>query len=290
MSHFCGLVILTPEYAKTNGMDDSLAKYDENMDMPEYRKRDVTDANIVEFLAYYLYGEGATDRFNKADYTEFKKGFARFMRGKKGFFTKKQYFAEHPRNDGDNLAYLTYLIYRNSERYAKYFKEHKPEEFAQFPELYKAKGDDWNGNRWHRDENGVLAEYSTYNPDSKWDWYTVGGRWRNSIKTKDGEFCDEAMLGEIDFEPYPEDCYEDGTDWLGNPCKKLKDGLEWHYDNKDNFPFCIVIDGVWCERGEMGWWACVSNEKDPEDWHEEVKTLLAKLPDDSFVYNVDFHI
>ena len=24
MSHFCGLVILTPEYAKVNGMDDSL--------------------------------------------------------------------------------------------------------------------------------------------------------------------------------------------------------------------------------------------------------------------------
>lgn len=288
MSHFCGLVILTPEYAKAHGMDDSLAKYDESKEMPEYRKRDVSDTDIVEFLAWYIYGKEATPE-SREDYLNFKKSFVKFMRGKKGFFTKKQFDIDFPRNTGGN-AYVNHLIYKNGEKYAEFFKAHKPDVFAQFPELYKEKGNDWNGNRWHMDENGVLAEYSTYNPDSKWDWYTVGGRWANSIKTKDGEFCDEAMLGEIDFEPYPEDSYEDGTDWLGNPCKKLKDGFEWHYDNKDNFPFCVIVDGVWCEKGEMGWWACVSNEKDPEDWHEEVKTLLAKLPADSFVYNVDFHI
>ena len=30
MSHFCGLVIMTPEYAENNGFEDSLEKYDEN--------------------------------------------------------------------------------------------------------------------------------------------------------------------------------------------------------------------------------------------------------------------
>lgn len=288
MSHFCGLVILTPEYAKAHGMDESLAKYDESKEMPEYRKRDVKDSEIIDFLEAYLYGKEA-DAPVRADYEAFKKSFVKFMRGKKGFFTEKQFDIDFPRNKGGN-AYVNHLIYKNEDRYAEYFKAHKPEVFAQFPELYKKHGEDWDGNAYRLDENGVWAVYSTYNPDSKWDWYTVGGRWRDSIKTKDGEFVDMCKFGEIDFEPYPEDSYEDGTDWLGNPCKKLKDGLEWHYDNKDNFPFCIVIDGVWCEKGEMGWWACVSNEKDPEDWHEEVKTLLAKLPADSFVYNVDFHI
>lgn len=28
-------------------------------------------------------------------------------------------------------------------------------------------------------------ELSTYNPNSKWDWYSVGGRWRNSLLTKE---------------------------------------------------------------------------------------------------------
>ena len=41
MSHFCGLVILTPEYGKTNGMDDSLAKYDENLEVEAHCKGQV---------------------------------------------------------------------------------------------------------------------------------------------------------------------------------------------------------------------------------------------------------
>jgi len=288
MSHFCGLVILTPEYAKAHGMDESLAKYDESKEMPEYRKCDVSDADIVQFLTWYIYDAEATPE-SREDYLNFKKDFVKFMRGKKGFFTKKQFNTDYPNNRGGD-AYINHLIYRNGDMFAEYFKANKPDDFSRFPELYKAKGDSWNGNRWRKDENGVWAEYSTYNPDSKWDWYTIGGRWANSIKTKDGEFVDMCKLDEIDFEPYPEDAYVDGTDFWGNPCKKLKDGLEWHYDNKDNFPFCVIVDGVWCEKGEMGWWACVSNEKDPENWHEEVKSLLSKLPADSFVYNVDFHI
>jgi hypothetical protein len=55
-------------------------------------------------------------------------------------------------------------------------------------------------------------------------------------------------------------------------------------------PFCVVIDGEWYERGQMGWWACVSNEKDKDVWNEEVTKMLAEIPADSEVYNVDFHI
>ena len=293
MSHFCGLVILTPEYAKANGMGDSLAKYDENKEVEEYRKRDVSDTEIIDFLEAYLYGKEASLSAIKG-YREFQKAFVRFMRGKKGFFTKKQFKADHPHCTGTadyvDERYIHNLIYNNRERYAEYFKTNKADAFASFPALYKEKGEDWNGNAYRLDENGVWAVYSTYNPDSKWDWYAVGGRWSKSIKTKDGEFVDMCKFGEIDFEPYPEDAYVDGTDFWGNPCKELKDGFEWHYDNKDNFPFCLVIDGVWYERAEMGWWALTSNEKDPQDWNKEVNNLLESLPVDSEVYNVDFHI
>ena len=36
--------------------------------------------------------------------------------------------------------------------------------------------------------------YSTYNPNSKWDWYVVGGRWRNSLKLVAGK--EQMMRGE----------------------------------------------------------------------------------------------
>jgi hypothetical protein len=293
MSHFVGLVVLTPEYAKSNGMDDSLAQYDENKEVEESRKRDVSDFEIIEFLEYYALGNEAEPHIREG-YNNFKKGFIGFMRRKKGFVTKKQFKADHPQCTGtdDYVAdrYLNFLISKNKDRFVDYFKVGYPNEFASFPALYKEKGEDWNGSQWRVDENGVWGYYSTYNPDSKWDWYSVGGRWGKGIKTKDGEFVDMCKLGEIDFEPYPEDAYVDGTDFWGNPCKELKDGFEWHYDNKDNLPFCLVIDGVWRERAEMGWWACTSNEKDPQDWHKEVTDLLANLPADSFVYSVDFHI
>ena len=55
-------------------------------------------------------------------------------------------------------------------------------------------------------------------------------------------------------------------------------------------PFAIVHEGKWYERGEMGWWACVSNEKDRDAWAEEFEALLDKLSPDSWLTVVDCHI
>ena len=50
-------------------------------------------------------------------------------------------------------------------------------------ELYKLKGEDWNGGSWQFRKEGIM-DTSTYNPLSKWDWYQVGGRWAGSIILK----------------------------------------------------------------------------------------------------------
>ena len=221
MSHFCGLVILTPEFAKSNSFEESLEKYSENVEVPEYCTGEVSREDKKRFVKYYT--------------------------GKKSY-TKKS-----------------------------------------FDELYAEKGDDWNDNDWKKDEKGVWQRYTTYNPDSKWDWWCLGGRWDSCIKTKSGEFVDECKLGEIDFKPYAEDCYEDAKNWLGETCKRLKEDYKYHYA-KGDMPFCIIIDGVWYEKGEMGWWGMTSNEKNGDDWEGEINNLLASLPEDSDVYNVDFHI
>ena len=53
MSHFCGLVIMTPEYAENNTFEDSLEKYNENIEYEPYMSGEVSDYEKVRFLEYY---------------------------------------------------------------------------------------------------------------------------------------------------------------------------------------------------------------------------------------------
>ena len=280
MSHFCGLVVLTPEYLKNHSFEDSLAKFDENIEVEAYCKGNLSDEEKVEFLEWYGFVGHVIDE-------EHQKMFVKSIRKNIGFETQKQYKEYH--HTFTYKDYYQYLTYKNKKSFGRFFKKHFPDLFSRFEEVYEKNGESWNGNTWHKDNDGIWRKYSTYNPDSKWDWYSVGGRWDNAIKTKSGELVNECLAEEIDLEPYPSKCYEDDTDWQGNPMKRLKDGYDWHY-TKDDVPFCVVIDGEWYERGQMGWWACVSNEKDKDVWNEEVAKLLAEIPGNSEVYNVDFHI
>lgn len=45
------------------------------------------------------------------------------------------------------------------------------------------------------DENN--NHLSTYNPDSKWDWYSIGGRWRNVLLTK---IDNKDVISKVSFE------------------------------------------------------------------------------------------
>lgn len=52
--------------------------------------------------------------------------------------------------------------------------------------------------------------------------------------------------------------------------------------------FAVVKNGHWYEKGKMGWWACVHDEK--EDWDQRFIELFAGLRPDQFVSIVDCHI
>ena len=43
-------------------------------------------------------------------------------------------------------------------------------------------------------------EIAYYNKNAKWDWYVIGGRWENMLRTKQGELVNSCTLGELDFE------------------------------------------------------------------------------------------
>ena len=107
------------------------------------------------------------------------------------------------------------------------------------------------------DSNGNLL--STYNPNSKWDYYSIGGGWNNYIKTLNGEQVNEAYVNEVDWE--------------------------------ESTPFAFISPtGEWHEKGQMGWWAMVSNEKKKKDWEAEFKEFIDGLDKNTMVTVVDCHI
>lgn len=54
--------------------------------------------------------------------------------------------------------------------------------------------------------------------------------------------------------------------------------------------FAVLKDGEWYARGKMGWWGCVSNKKNVDEWNKEFNKLFESLPDDTLLTIVDCHI
>lgn len=279
MSHFCGLVIMTPEYAENNTFEDSLEKYNENIEYEPYVRGEVSDYEKVRFLEYY--------NKDKVNEDAIKNEFVDTHSGVEGFQSFEDFKNEW--GSDDRNRYIHTLAYDHKDEYCKFFIEKFPELFADFDNQYEEHGEDWNSSSWKKNGNGVLEEWSTYNPNSVYDWYTQGGRWSQSIKTKSGEFVDECFLDEIDWSPFkPEDYEEEAKkDWSGKEYHPLKENVKWHF-TKDNPPYCLFVDGEHISKGKMGWWAISTDEK--EDWNEQVQNMLKKIDGKSLVYLMDFHI
>lgn len=108
------------------------------------------------------------------------------------------------------------------------------------------------------DEEGNL--WSNYNPNSKWDWYVCGGRWDDELVTKEGGHTNEDYVSEINWD-------------------------------ETLIPFAYVDPkGRWYDKGDMGWWGIVTNEKDQDKYTAEFKKFISKLPKDTTVTVVDCHI
>jgi hypothetical protein len=54
--------------------------------------------------------------------------------------------------------------------------------------------------------------------------------------------------------------------------------------------FAVLKDGVWYERGNMGWWGIVCNETDESEWNRQYLKLIEDLSDDTILTVVDCHI
>lgn len=174
------------------------------------------------------------------------------------------------------------------------------------------------------DEEGNLL--STYNPNSKWDWYSIGGRFPGRLKAKegshgegsafrnnskvDGEF-DSARVGDIDFsldmneynkairywevvvEKQPLKENENKDDFFN----LYRDGYyEEYYKDKETYAtICascntysvVTPDGKWHEKGEMGWFGASTETSDESlDWDLHYKERFLDAADPDWTLTI----
>ena len=176
------------------------------------------------------------------------------------------------------------IRYRDEGRYAEWQADpvgyeaevHNPDHLEYlkvgFPEkLTHLDDDEWLYKKATKFDEPFGSEYaeldeagnriSTYNPRSRWDWWSIGGRW-------------SGMLNQVDQEE---------QNWTGSDYLRKRDLRE----PLSTFAF-LGLDGEWHERGRMGWFGTVSGEKD--DWEDTFAVLLDKVPDDAWLVVVDVHI
>lgn len=159
------------------------------------------------------------------------------------------------------------------------------------------------------DEGNLLT---TYNPDSKWDWYRIGGRFSDLLETYttvsewfDG-YSDSAKVKNIDFagnlEIYDESIVE-WDDIMNNIANTwyTKEYYQEYYDSAEDYArrnsefntLAVVLpDGSWHEKGSMGWFGLSSETpEEARDWDRNYRERFIDTADPEWILTiVDCHI
>lgn len=107
---------------------------------------------------------------------------------------------------------------------------------------------------------------TTYNPDSKYDWNVVGGRWDGYLKLKDN------------------------NNIITNVNCASKKAIDFKKTFKKYLPTALLVNGKWYAEGDVGWFGSIANQKAKKEWAKEIKEILAKIPDNKTITAVDCHI
>lgn len=142
-----------------------------------------------------------------------------------------------------------------------------------------------------------------YNPEAKWDWYSEGGRFADSLfSISEDDYVDSAEVRDIDFDRMLVDCkeerkqhYEKLRGYYESLSSEQKEvGLGGYYKgiiesyptaeeyanaNASDFSTYAVVtpDGVWHAPGEVGFWGMSTDtEEESKKWHEEYADRFLK--------------
>lgn len=153
--------------------------------------------------------------------------------------------------------------------------------------------------------NGVWGKMT--NPNKKWDWWVVGGRWSNMLALKSGGKGSVAQKSDLDLARMAYDRGIMRTEQWEGYAKDIREGkshesaaywngIPQHITDRETFlaidpgftTFAVLWKGEWYEKGRMGWWAMVSDEK--QDWLNIYQRIFVDIPDDAWLTVVDCHI
>ena len=183
--------------------------------------------------------------------------------------------------------------------------------------------------KWYYGDDVLLDsegnQLTTYNPDSKWDWFVIGGRWRGLLLWKVGDKnikVDQSFIKCVNWDKLNKPLKQDKDYWNRfwevavekSPQTELeikknqffilykKSYYLEHYKNKEMFIRChtefgthavVTPDGKWHEKGKMGWFGCSSEiPKKAEKWDLKFYERFIKpyLDTDCAITIVDCHI
>lgn len=210
---------------------------------------------------------------------------------------KKYYIAPWPVVEDERNEYVHRIPTREDvENSRKLLELDDDEKYKWYIAEYADEGVDADGN--------ILT---TYNPNSQWDWYVIGGRWANMLRLKEGGRTNSAKVSDIDFDPDVNAYAHSKRFWEvyvdGKPLEegeleenfKAFSSPEWFrntYHDAETYAtvqaefttFAVLdIDGNWHEKG----WSAEGNDEWVKTYHDK---FIANLSSDDVVTIVDCHI
>jgi hypothetical protein len=170
--------------------------------------------------------------------------------------------------------------YKDVMSFREFISDYEGRKLVPFGEEPKLKGDHKYGYALLDEKGDILKVVNRTNPNRKWDWYQLGGRWQGFFKLKEG------TKGKIGKAGLFSDPVEKG--YVDQALKKDIDFDGMKEAKKGFVTFALIKDGQWYERGSMGWWGVVSNED--EEWGSKFTQLLEEISDDTLLSVYDCHI
>lgn len=283
--------------------EEQLAKFNENDNLKvinntkEVKERYKGKSNFYKNIETKQLFSPYEDEFYRdplpEEIDDINEGFSKDWGDGRGYRKKIRYCP-----DGFEEVNVTYKEFYGS--FERYILEH--EGFKIYTNAVEAETDERRERYFGiRAYNGIISLYIVKNPNEKWDWYELGGRWDGFFKTKDDINCNACIKGDIDiekikqldkqikekywsdaFEKYPNDCEKDITNrnWLYGI---KKDMTKEEYINMFSFvTHSILIDGIWYDRDDKR-----DNDK---TWEEIFDEMWMGISRDETVSVYDYHI
>lgn len=202
-----------------------------------------------------------------------------------------------PYNENDRSEFVdqTDEVTKEWELYQQAQKdEGKPSEYDSVASF----ADDYYG---YEEVDGKFGYYA--NPNAKWDWWEVGGRYSDYLINKRGAEGNSFQVKDIDFDAMAKRNAESAAESWESAQKENEALRNFMYGitpgmTKEQYiasrtsvsAFAFLMGDKWVEKGEMGWFGIVTDEKEATDWSAQMTDFIKALDPEETLTVVDCHI